>query len=130
MFEADAKVVLCTDAPTVSGVTLSGEYQRALALREFTELDVLRLIDNGFSSAFLDHQLRERLRARVCEDRRDPRRQRDPPAVTHALATDRILPAGAEEVRPRLPHCEPAGRDDHLRRRATRPRALHRVDSA
>lgn len=61
-FESGVRVVPCTDNRTVSGVTLSGEYALIQDKLGFAPWQILKLLDNGFSSAFMSHSARSRLR--------------------------------------------------------------------
>jgi adenosine deaminase len=62
-FDAGVLVVPCTDNPTVSGVTLSGEYLLIQEKFGFTVPEVVKLIDHGFQAAFVESSFRERMRA-------------------------------------------------------------------
>ena len=61
-FEAGVAVVPCCDNWTVSSVTLSSEYDIIQRVHRFSPAEVLRLLDNGFRSAFLDPTRRHVLR--------------------------------------------------------------------
>jgi adenosine deaminase len=62
LFDLGARTVPCTDNPTVSGVTLSGEYLILHQQFGFGVPDLLKLIDFGFRSAFVDESMKTRLR--------------------------------------------------------------------
>lgn len=62
-FDSGVLVVPCTDNPTVSGVTLSGEYQLIQEKFGFTVTEIVKLIDYGFQGAFVESSFRERMRA-------------------------------------------------------------------
>eukprot|EP01028_Stygiella_incarcerata_P013334 TRINITY_DN82176_c0_g1_i1.p1 TRINITY_DN82176_c0_g1~~TRINITY_DN82176_c0_g1_i1.p1 ORF type:complete len:1394 (+),score=360.81 TRINITY_DN82176_c0_g1_i1:132-4313(+) len=64
-FDLGVLIVPCTDNVTVSDVTLSGEYLLIQDAFNMTPKEMLRLIDNGFRSAFLDVHHRKRLRAEI-----------------------------------------------------------------
>ncbi len=51
--DAGIKVALCTDNPTVSATTLSGEYELAMEAFGYTEADVRRLADMSRRGTFL-----------------------------------------------------------------------------
>jgi adenosine deaminase len=53
-FDAGIIVVPCCDNWTVSNVTLSGEYELIQRQYGFDVAEILRLMDNGFASAFLE----------------------------------------------------------------------------
>ena len=62
LFDLGVRTVPCTDNPTVSMVTLSGEY---LLLHEkfgFSVAEMLRMIDYGFRAAFIPEAGKKRLR--------------------------------------------------------------------
>ena len=62
LFDLGVRTVPCTDNPTVSMVTLSGEY---LLLHEkfgFSVAEILRMMDYGFRAAFLSEGAKKRLR--------------------------------------------------------------------
>ena len=61
-FEAGVIVVPCCDNWTVSQVTLSSEYDIIQRTHGFTAAELLRLVDNGFRSNFLDPTRRHVLR--------------------------------------------------------------------
>ena len=61
--ERGIKIIPCTDNPTMSGVTLSSEYELIQNTFDIGVEDIIRLIDNGFSAAFLENHVRRRLRA-------------------------------------------------------------------
>ena len=56
------RVVPCTDNPTVSNVTLSGEYQLIYEKYGFSVSEILRMMDNGFRAAFVPESQKKRLR--------------------------------------------------------------------
>ncbi|KAJ4459126.1 putative Adenosine deaminase [Paratrimastix pyriformis] len=60
-------VVPCTDNVTVSGVTLSEEYLKLHEKFDFSPEELVRMIDYGFESAFLDASTRRRFRAEAME---------------------------------------------------------------
>jgi adenosine deaminase len=62
LFDLGVRTVPCSDNPTVSGVTLSGEYHLLVEKFGFTVADVLQLLDFGFRSAFVEEGIRRRLR--------------------------------------------------------------------
>jgi adenosine deaminase len=62
LFEIGARVCPCTDNPTVSGVTLSGEYLLLHQKFGFSVADILKMIDFGFRSAFVDDRMGRQLR--------------------------------------------------------------------
>jgi adenosine deaminase len=61
-FDAGVCVVPCVDNATVSNVTLVGEYDLLQRHFGFDAAELLRLVDNGFASAFLDATSRHALR--------------------------------------------------------------------
>ncbi|KAL6047960.1 Adenosine deaminase [Balamuthia mandrillaris] len=63
--DAGVIVVPCCDNKTMSSVTLSGEYALYQRLFGFSIAEMLRLIDNGFQSAFMQSTRKQRLRAEV-----------------------------------------------------------------
>jgi adenosine deaminase len=67
-FDAGAIVVPCCDNKTVSGITLSDEYALYQKAHGFTVEEIVKLIDNGFSAAFLHATHRKRLRADALQD--------------------------------------------------------------
>jgi len=62
LFQKGVICVPCTDNPTVSGVTLSGEYLLLHQKFGFNVEQIVRLMDYGFRSAFIDKNLQKRLR--------------------------------------------------------------------
>jgi adenosine deaminase len=62
LFELGAETCPCTNNPTVSGVTLSGEYLLLQNEFGFTVPEILKLIDYGFQAAFVDQLIRKRVR--------------------------------------------------------------------
>lgn len=62
LFDLGVRVVPCTDNPTVSGVTLSGEYHLLQETFNFTLPELLKMMDFGFRSAFVSESLKKRLR--------------------------------------------------------------------
>lgn len=62
LFNLGVITVPCTDNPTVSGVTLSGEYFTLYKQFGFKINDILRMMDYGFSSAFVSESVRKRMR--------------------------------------------------------------------
>nr|CAG4715040.1 unnamed protein product [Naegleria fowleri] len=62
-FDYGLVLVPCTDNTTVSNVTLSEEYLLIQDKFGFSIKDIIRLIDYGFRSAFLDLSIKNRLRA-------------------------------------------------------------------
>lgn len=62
LFNKGVLTVPCTDNPTVSGVTLSGEYFMLQEQFGFTLGELMKMIDFGFRSAFLPEGMRKRLR--------------------------------------------------------------------
>lgn len=62
MFDAGVKTCICTDNPTVSGITLTNEYMILIEKFNFTIPELLRVIDFGFKSAFVTQNMRNRLR--------------------------------------------------------------------
>lgn len=62
LFNLGVKTVPCTDNPTVSGVTLSGEYFTLYKQFDFKISDILRMMDYGFNSAFVSESVRKRMR--------------------------------------------------------------------
>jgi len=63
-FDKGVIVVPCCDNTTVSSVTLSGEYELIQKTFLFTPEELLRLVDNGFSSAFITVIERQCFRAK------------------------------------------------------------------
>ena len=61
-------VVPCTDNPLMSDITLSDEYYKLHTEAGFTVGEIVRLIDNGFKSAFVDKGTRARFRAEALVD--------------------------------------------------------------
>lgn len=62
LFEKGTIVVPCTDNPTVSGVTLSGEYYMLQEEFGFSVGQIMKMLDYGFRSAFVPEGMRKRLR--------------------------------------------------------------------
>ncbi|EAY05008.1 adenosine deaminase family protein [Trichomonas vaginalis G3] len=62
LFERGVITVPCTDNCTVSGVTLSGEYFLLQNKFGFNVEELVRMMDYGFRSAFVDETLKRRLR--------------------------------------------------------------------
>ena len=62
LFDKGVRIVPCTDNPTVSGVTLSHEYEMLHTKFGFTVGQILRLIDYGFRAAFVSEGMRKRMR--------------------------------------------------------------------
>jgi len=62
-FDFGLVIVPCTDNTTVSNVTLSEEYMLIHEKFGFNIKEIVRLIDYGFRSAFLDLSIKNRLRA-------------------------------------------------------------------
>jgi len=62
-FDYGLVLVPCTDNTTVSNVTLSDEYMLIQEKFGFSIKDIVRLIDYGFRSAFLDLSIKNRMRA-------------------------------------------------------------------
>ena len=62
LFDRGVITVPCTDNPTVSGVTLSGEYFLLQNKFGFNVEELVRMMDYGFRSAFVDETLKTRLR--------------------------------------------------------------------
>lgn len=62
LFERGVITVPCTDNPTVSGCTLSGEYFMLQEKFHFNVEELIRMMDYGFRSAFVDENLKRRLR--------------------------------------------------------------------
>jgi adenosine deaminase len=67
-FDRGVRVVLNTDNRLMSGTTLVEEYAHAARHLGFTLAELGRVALNGFESAFLPHQERERLVARAREE--------------------------------------------------------------
>eukprot|EP01125_Pyxidicula_operculata_P017914 TRINITY_DN6329_c0_g1_i2.p1 TRINITY_DN6329_c0_g1~~TRINITY_DN6329_c0_g1_i2.p1 ORF type:complete len:675 (+),score=158.83 TRINITY_DN6329_c0_g1_i2:11-2035(+) len=67
-FNAGVKVVPCTDNPTVSGVTLSGEYAIIQEKFGFSIEEMVRMIDYGFNVGFMEVTIKQRMRAQVLRD--------------------------------------------------------------
>ena len=61
-FDMGAITVPCTDNPTVSGCTLSGEYFLIQNKFGFNVEELVRMMDYGFRSAFVEEGLKKRLR--------------------------------------------------------------------
>jgi len=61
-FDRGMVIILCTDNMTVSGVSLSSEYEKAQDNFGFSLKDMVRILDFGFRSAFIEHALRHRIR--------------------------------------------------------------------
>ncbi|ELR14824.1 adenosine deaminase [Acanthamoeba castellanii str. Neff] len=64
-FDAGAIVVPCTDNKTMSNCTLTGEYALFQKTHKFNVEEMLRLIDYGFSAAFMQATHKRRLRGEV-----------------------------------------------------------------
>jgi adenosine deaminase len=62
LFDIGVLTVPCTDNPTVSGCTLSGEYLMLQEKFGFNVEQLVRMMDYGFRSAFVDETLKRRLR--------------------------------------------------------------------
>jgi len=62
LFDIGVLTVPCTDNPTVSGCTLSGEYLLLQDKFGFNVEQLVRMMDYGFRSAFIDETLKRRLR--------------------------------------------------------------------
>jgi len=62
LFDMGVITVPCTDNPTVSGCTLSGEYFMIQEKFGFNVEELVRMMDYGFRSAFIDETLKRRLR--------------------------------------------------------------------
>lgn len=62
MFERGVITVPCTDNPTVSGVTLTGEYMLLQEQFGFSVRQIMKMLDYGFRSAFVPEGMRKRLR--------------------------------------------------------------------
>lgn len=62
LFDRGVLTVPCTDNPTVSGCTLSGEYFMLQNKFGFNIEELIRMMDYGFRSAFVDETLKRRLR--------------------------------------------------------------------
>jgi adenosine deaminase len=62
LFDLGVRTVPCTDNPILFGVTLSDEYLQLHEKFGFTVADILKLIDFGFRSAFVDVSMKKRLR--------------------------------------------------------------------
>ena len=62
LFDLGVITVPCTDNPTVSGCTLSGEYELIQKTFGFSVEQLVRMMDYGFRSAFVDETLKRRLR--------------------------------------------------------------------
>lgn len=76
LFDRGVICVPCTDNPTVSGVTLSGEYKLLQDTFGFSLEEIVRLIDYGFKSAFVDETLKRRLRIEaITSNHRDPQEE-------------------------------------------------------
>ncbi|KAF2073483.1 hypothetical protein CYY_005192 [Polysphondylium violaceum] len=61
-FDQNAIVTLCCDNPTMSNITLSGEFSVAIENFDFNIEEVLRLIDYSFASAFIEAPMKSTLR--------------------------------------------------------------------
>lgn len=66
--EQGVKIVICTDNPTVSGITLTNEYQLLQDVFNFSLEEIIRVIDYGFCAAFIEETRKNRLRAEVLKD--------------------------------------------------------------
>lgn len=62
LFDRGAICVPCTDNPTVSNTTLTEEYYKIHKTFDFGVEEIVRMIDYGFRSAFIDESLKKRLR--------------------------------------------------------------------
>lgn len=62
LFDLGVRCVPCTDNPTVSGVTLSGEYFLLQEKFGFSVADIMKMIDFGFRAAFVSEGMKKRLR--------------------------------------------------------------------
>ncbi|OHT08721.1 putative adenosine deaminase [Tritrichomonas foetus] len=62
MFNKGVRTCICTDNPTVSGVTLSGEYLILQDKFDFTIPEIMKVIDYGFRAAFVPEGMIKRLR--------------------------------------------------------------------
>lgn len=62
LYDLGVRVVPCTDNPTVSGVTLSGEYYLLQETFNFTLPQLMKMMDFGFRAAFVSPSLKKRLR--------------------------------------------------------------------
>ena len=62
LFDLGVRTVPCTDNPTVSGVTLSGEYFLLHTKFGFSVADIMKMIDFGFRGAFVSEGMKKRLR--------------------------------------------------------------------
>lgn len=62
LFDLGVRIVPCTDNPTVSGVTLSGEYHLLQEKFGFTVAELLKMMDFGFRAAFVPESIKKRLR--------------------------------------------------------------------
>jgi adenosine deaminase len=67
-FDAGVRLVPCTDNRTVSGIDLTGEYALIHNELGFEPWEVLAMMDNGFSTAFIEYPERRRLRADCFHD--------------------------------------------------------------
>ena len=63
--EAGVKVTINTDDPTVSGIDLKHEWEKATAEYSFSPADRKELLLNSVSAAFCDDSLKEKLRKQV-----------------------------------------------------------------
>ncbi|OHT07523.1 adenosine deaminase family protein [Tritrichomonas foetus] len=61
-FDMGVTTVPCTDNPTVSGCTLSGEYYMLHKKFNFNVAEILRMADYGFRGAFVPESMKKRLR--------------------------------------------------------------------
>jgi len=62
LFDRGVLTCPCTDNPTVSGVTLSGEFMLLHETFGFSVAEIMKLIDYGFRAAFVPESLRRGLR--------------------------------------------------------------------
>ncbi|KAK8896155.1 hypothetical protein M9Y10_014049 [Tritrichomonas musculus] len=62
LYDLGVRVVPCTDNPTVSGVTLSGEYHLLQEKFNFTLPELMKMMDYSFRAAFVPESLKKRLR--------------------------------------------------------------------
>eukprot|EP01102_Stenamoeba_stenopodia_P001765 TRINITY_DN11603_c0_g1_i2.p1 TRINITY_DN11603_c0_g1~~TRINITY_DN11603_c0_g1_i2.p1 ORF type:complete len:581 (+),score=154.10 TRINITY_DN11603_c0_g1_i2:46-1788(+) len=67
-YDKGVVVVPCTDNCTMSDTTLSKEYYLWQEHLNFTPIEMLYLIDNGFKAAFLPANLKDRLRAEALNE--------------------------------------------------------------
>jgi len=67
-FDKGVIIVPCTDNVVVSGITLSHEYMILQEHFDFTLEEIIRIIDYGFKSAFLETSIKNRIRAEALRD--------------------------------------------------------------